>query len=91
MDRNFLVFSNLANMRIELVGQQAHNSIGQRIETKCTEQGNTGGMKQAQDITPKNDPIKAGVNLNIWDELIHKRVVYGYFLFRVNGLGEPPL
>lgn len=38
-------------------------------------------MKQTQDKAPKSDKIEAGViELDIWGELIHKRVVHGYVL-----------
>ena len=39
-------------------------------------------MKQAQDIAVKYDTIETRViELDILGELIHKRVVHGYFLF----------
>ena len=40
-------------------------------------------MKQTQDIAAKDDAVEAGViELDILGELIHKRVVHGYFFFR---------
>jgi hypothetical protein len=51
-----------ADVRIQLIGEDTHNSIGESAKSHGPEEeNNTGFEEKAADISTDNDPVKADV------------------------------
>jgi len=74
-----LCLGHLLDMGVQLVGQYAHDAVGEFPETHRSEELDHACRKeQPQDVPPKDDTIKAVVfELDILGELLHKGILHG--------------
>ena len=78
-DGDVSFFCDFFDMTVELIGEQAHDAVCKLFEPQGPEQlDHSSREKEAADIGPEDDPIKAEVaELDIWIELVEKGVVHG--------------
>jgi len=71
-------------MGVQLVGQDAHDAIGELPESHRPEELDHAAWKeQPTDVPPQDDTIEATVfELDILGELLHKRILHGQRPFR---------
>jgi len=94
---NLLRLGHLQDMGVQLVGQDAHDAIGELPESHQPEKLDHAAWKeQPPDVPPQDDTIKATVfELDILGELLHKGILHGRllpigrFLRRTSHIGLP--
>jgi len=94
---NLLRLGNLLDMGVQLVGQDAHDAIGELPETHRPEELDHAAWKeQPPDVPSQDDTVKATVfELDILGELLHKGILHGQcpfyraFLGRTSHIGLP--
>jgi len=76
---NLLRLGNLQDMGVQLVVQDAHDTIGELPESHRPEKlDHTTWKEQPQDVSPQDDMIEATVfELDILGELLHKGILHG--------------
>jgi len=72
----------LQDMGVQLVGQDAHDAVGEFLEPHRSEELDYACRKeQPPDVPSQNDAIEAVVfELDIRGELLHKGIIHGRFL-----------
>jgi len=73
-NRNLHLVGLLLDVDIELIGENTHNPVCERVKSHGPEkEDNTGFKEQVSDVSPDNDPIKAGViAFDIASELLYE-------------------
>ena len=76
---NLLRLGDLQDMGVQLVGQDAHDAIGELPESHQSEKLDHAAWKeQPPDVPPQDDTIEATVfELDILGELLHKGILHG--------------
>lgn len=59
---NGLLISVLFDMGVELIGEKSHDTVCEFVKAHGPEEENNTGLKEkASDVSPDDDPVKAGV------------------------------
>lgn len=79
---NLLCLGHLQDMGVQLVGQDAHDAVGELPETHGPEKFDHAAWKEKPpDVSPQDDAIEATVfELDIRRELLHKGILHGRLL-----------
>lgn len=90
---NISRLGHLQDMGVQLVGQDAHDAIGEFPETHQPEKlDHFCGKEEAQDVASEDDAIKAAVlELDIRSELLHKGICHGQYPFSRTFFAEHPI
>jgi len=90
---NLLRLGDLLDMGVQLIGQYAHDAIGELPESHQPEKLDHAAWKeQPPDVPPQDDTIEATVfELDIRRELLHKGILHGWLLPIGHFLAEHPI
>jgi hypothetical protein len=93
MNGNVLRLGNLLDMGVQLVGQDAHDTVGKLSESHRPEElDHTAWKEQPPDVPPQDNTIEATVfELDILGELLHKGILHGRLLPIGHFLAEHPI
>jgi len=93
MNGNPLRLGDLLDMGVQLVGQYAHDAIGELPESHQPEKLDHAAWKEKPpDVPPQDDTIEATVfELDILGELLHKGILHGWLLPIGHFLAEHPI